>query len=80
LLSTYEAALSKKPPSFAEARDFNWNRFNETLEFKGQRTDRRVAQITERKQAEEKIRDKPPLLDKAQEAIMVLRPRRPSYY
>ena len=70
LLSTYEAAVQKNR-QLAEARD-QLERFNETLEFKvKERTAALSAEITERKQAEEKIREQAALLDKAQEAIMV---------
>src|SRR6266478_837454 len=70
LLCTYEAAVQKNR-QLAEARD-ELKQFNETLEFKvKERTAALSAEITERKQAEEKIREQAALLDKAQEAIMV---------
>ena len=70
LLSTYEAAVQKNR-QLAEARD-ELKQFNEKLEAKvKERTAALEAEIVERKQAEEKIREQAALLDKAQEAIMV---------
>jgi len=70
LLSTYEAAVQKNR-QLAEARD-ELKGFNETLEAKvKERTAALEAEIAERKQAEEKIREQAALLDKAQDAIMV---------
>ncbi len=70
LLSTYEAAVQKNR-QLAEARD-ELKLFNVKLEAKvKERTAALEAEIVERKQAEEKIREQAALLDKAQEAIMV---------
>src|SRR6266446_8395888 len=70
LLSTYEAAVQKNR-QLAEARD-ELKGFNEKLEAKvKERTAALEAEIAERKQAEEKIREQAALLDKAQDAIMV---------
>ena len=70
LLCTYEAAVQKNR-QLAEARD-ELKQFNVKLEAKvKERTAALEAEIVERKQAEEKIREQAALLDKAQEAIMV---------
>src|SRR5207245_3175552 len=70
LLSTYEAAVQKNR-ELAQARD-QLKHFNETLEIKvKERTAALEAEIAERKQAEEKIREQAALLDKAQDAILV---------